>query len=203
MINTIIFDIGNVLIHFRWKEHMIEYGYDEALVDRIGRATVARTLWRELDRSDSDYIDEDLINKFTAYDPEIAEEIKTFLLESHAAIREYDYAVGLVKRLKEKGYKIYLLSNYGKANFKYALDNLKFIEHVDGGLISYEAGYVKPERGIYDALIDKYKINPKEAVFLDDVKDNVDAASELGFNTIHFTELDKALEELRELGVNI
>ena len=74
---------------------------------------------------------------------------------------------------------------------------------MDGGVISYETGFVKPEAGIYKAIIHKYDIKPQEAVFLDDVEANVLAASALGFHTIHFKNLDQAIEELKHLGVKI
>jgi putative hydrolase of the HAD superfamily len=178
-------------------------GLSDDFIKRLSKATVENILWKEIDRSDSDIIDEHIITEFIAEDPEISDEIRTFLNNSYEIVEEYDYASDFIRGLKRAGYPVYLLSNYGKANFKYAKDNFDFFKYVDGGLISYEAGYVKPEVGIFKAFIDKYKIIPWEAVFLDDMKGNVEAASEFGFHTVHFKSLEQAIEELKILGVRI
>lgn len=201
MINTIIFDIGNVLAGFRWEDCLRELGYEEAMIQRIGRATVHNLLWRELDRRDE--IGEDLIAQFKAADPEIGEDIYKYIDHSKFAVKEYDYATDLIDRLKAKGYRVYILSNYGGRNYRYAKEHFSFISHVDGSIISYEHGYVKPEPEIYEALIRVYNINPKNAVFLDDMAINVEAAREHGFYGIQFLNLEQALEELRGLKVNI
>ncbi|HHT88500.1 MAG TPA: HAD family phosphatase [Clostridiales bacterium] len=201
MINTVILDIGNVLAGFDYITYLKEKGISGSLMERLCKATVENTLWREIDRSDSDTIDESLITEFMSQDPEIAVEIRHFLQNSYEIAKEYDYASDFVRSLKRGGYPVYLLSNYGKANFKYARDNFDFFKYVDGGVISYETGYVKPEAGIYEAIINKYNIKPEEAVFLDDVKANIIAASDFGFHTIHFKNLSQAIKELHQLGV--
>ena len=203
MINTIILDIGNVLASFDYVNYLKEKGSSHEFIKRLCKATVENELWREIDRSDSDTIDEHLISGFINADPEIGDEIRTFLLNSYEIVREYDYAADFILRLKESGYPVYLLSNYGKANFKYVIDNFNFYKYADGGVISYETGYVKPETGIYKALIEKYNIKPEEAVFLDDMKVNIEAASKCGFHTIHFKSIDQAIDELQQLGVRI
>ena len=203
MINTILLDKGNVLSSFDVECYLQEKGYSDELIKRLCKSTVERELWREIDRSDSDIIEESLIAKFITFDPEISEEIRTFFMNSYEIVQEYDYASELICSLKKKGYKVYLLSNYGKANFKYARESFSFFKYVDGGIISYETGYVKPEVGIFEAFVNKYKIKPEEAVFLDDMKANIAAASDFGFNTIHFRDLNQAIEELKLLGVKL
>ena len=203
MINTIILDIGNVLASFDVDCYLKEKGYSDDFISRLCKSTVENELWREIDRSDSDTIDESLIAKFIALDPEIAADIRTFFMNSYEIVEEYDYASDFIRSLKKAGYKVYLLSNYGKANFKYALDNFGFFKYVDGGVISYETGYVKPEVGIFKAFVSKYKINPREAVFLDDMKANIEGALAFGFHTIHFINLNQAIEELKLLGVSV
>jgi len=203
MIKVIILDIGNVLVHFGWKKYLEKQGYDEDMISRIAHATVFNPLWKELDRSKSETIPEELKDKFCAMDPEITQDIRKYIDHSFEVVWEYDYAVDFIKTLKENGYLVYLLSNYGKANFKYAKENFKFFPFVDGQVISYELNHVKPEPEIYQYLIEKYHIKPKEAVFLDDMKENIEAAKPFGFHTILFTGLENAIGKLNELGVNI
>ncbi|MBH1940589.1 HAD family phosphatase [Mobilitalea sibirica] len=199
MINTIVFDIGNVLAHFGWLEYLKECGYDDVTIDKIGKATVYHRLWKELDRSLN--MEQELIDQFIANDPEVASEIAEFLDKSYQVVWEYEGSVELIQDLKKKGYKVYLLSNYGGRNFQHAKENFEFFQHVDGAVISYEVGYVKPEPAIFQALIDKYNIIPQEAVFLDDTKVNVEAAKVLGFQTIHVTSHQEIRNELKKFHI--
>lgn len=199
MINTVVLDIGQVLAHFRWEEYLRECGYSEELIEKIGKATVLGKYWSEQDRGALS--DEEIIDLCCSLDQEVTDEIKHFFANITETVREFPYAEGFIKSLKSNGYKVYLLSNYGERNFKYAMENFRFIPYADGRVISYEIKSVKPEPEIYDYLIKKYNINPCEAVFLDDSTANLSAAKEFGFSTIHVTEVDKALEELKALGV--
>lgn len=200
MIKVIVFDIGNVLARFGWEDHLVERGYEEETARRIGNATVQSRLWKELDRSVT--MDKELIARFVAQDPAMEKEITDFLDHSCFMVQEYGYSVELVKRLKEDGYQVYLLSNYGGRNYHYARDYFHFLEYVDGGVISYEVGYVKPEPEIYDALIKKYDINPEEAIYIDDLKENVRMADTFGFHTILFVGYEQLVTSLEKFKQN-
>ncbi len=201
MIKTIVLDIGQVLADFNWKGYLEECGYDEETIRRISNATVLSNAWRELDRGALS--DKEITEICCGQEPELAEEIKAFVKNSYKTVREYPYSADFIKELKKKGYKVYLLSNYGGTNYNYARENFKFIPYADGGVISYEIKRIKPEPEIYQKLIDKYDFNPKEAVFLDDCLPNLEGAKTFGFHTIHVTDFNRALEDLEKLGVDI
>ncbi len=201
MITTIILDIGQVLANFRWKEYLVECGYDQETIEKIGNATVLSKLWAEEDRGK--LRTEELVKLCCEKEPSVAKEITKLFADITLLVREYEYSASFVQSLKNNGYKVYLLSNYGESNFKYARENFNFIPYVDGGVISYEVKYIKPEPEIYKALMNKYNINPKEAVFLDDCEANLEGARKFGIATILVEEFDKALDELRDLGVRI
>ena len=81
------------------------------------------------------------------------------------------------------------------------MDALDFLNYVDGGILSYQEKTIKPEPEIYQRLIEKYSLVPEECVFLDDTEKNLTAAAGFGMHTVHFTDRESALEELRKLGV--
>ena len=54
MIRNIIFDIGNVLADYRWKDFLRDKGFDDAMVDRIAKASVLSPYWNEFDRGEWD-----------------------------------------------------------------------------------------------------------------------------------------------------
>lgn len=201
MINTIILDIGQVLGDFCWDVYLRNCGYGEDTIRKVGLATVLSKDWAEADRGVLS--DEELIQLLTKNDPSVGKEIRSFIENITDTVKEYEYSADFVKRLKEYDYKVYLLSNYGKKNFDYAKDHFEFIKYVDGGIISSHVKYVKPEPEIYQALIEKYNINPTEAVYLDDSLLNLEAAKPLGFHIIQVTDFEEAVDEMRDLGIRV
>ncbi|HBI74347.1 MAG TPA: HAD family phosphatase [Lachnospiraceae bacterium] len=201
MIHTIVFDIGNVLAHFRWREYLEECGYTEEMKRKIGKATVLSSRWHELDRG---VIDETkLIAACGKEEPSVEKEILKLFEDASKIVQEYEYSSELVRRLKANGYRVYLLSNYARFSFAYAKENFEFIKYVDGGVISYEVKCTKPEAKIYHILIEKYGIKPEEAVFLDDLPANLEGAKPFGFKTIQVTSFEQIINDLRALGVRI
>ncbi len=200
-ITTIVLDIGNVLAHFRWKEYLMDFGYPEDIIQRIAAATVLTPNWREWDRGAVE--EEELIAGSIAREPELREEITRFFSEINDVVKEYAYSEDFVKRLKANGYRVYLLSNYSKGYYELHSKSFRFPEYVDGGIISYQVKHIKPEPEIYQLLIDRYQINPSQAVFLDDTQENLEGAKPFGFHTIQVRSHEQALEDLRKLGVRI
>lgn len=200
MITTIILDIGQVLADFCWADYLVACGYDEVTKEKVSKATVLGQYWGEQDRGI--LTPAELVKLCSGIDPTVETEIEALFRDISLLVKEYEYAEDFVRTLKQNGYKIYLLSNYG-SNFSEMKENFAFYPYVDGGVISYEVGHIKPEKEIYEALIEKYNIVPEEAVFLDDRLENLEAAEEFGIHTVQVGEFEKALEDLRALGVKI
>lgn len=200
MIDTIILDIGQVLVDFCWKEYLEECGYDEETRRRVSEATVLGEYWKEQDRGILST--KELISLCSEKDPGVKKEINQLFDDISKLVVEYDYSKDFVKNLKANGYKVYLLSNFG-SNFASVKDTFHFYPYVDGGVISYEVNQIKPDLDIYESLIQKYNINSSNAVFLDDREDNIQSAKVLGFHTILVGEFKEALKDLRNLGVKI
>lgn len=199
MITTIIFDIGNVLADFTWKEHYASFGYDEAMVERLARATVQSPMWNESDRGVMPR--DELIRRFMESDPEIAEDIQRVLANVRTMVIHNDYAIPWIRSLKGRGYRVLYLSNFSEKAQKDCAKALDFIPYMDGGILSYREKVIKPMPEIYRLLIDRYDLIPEECVFLDDTQVNLDAAQKFGIHTILFRDQAQAIEELRKFGV--
>lgn len=200
MIDTVIFDIGNVLAKFRWREYIEEIGITGDDAKRVAKATVLNPLWNEVDRGVMSL--RDIIEKCVDTDKEVEDKIRLFYKDRRRLVTEYDYSAGLLKSLKEKGYRILLLSNYSEDHFAYIRTVFEFFKYVDGMVISYEIKHIKPEPEIYEEIIQKYELVPENCVFLDDSAANVEAAREFGIHGIHFTDSDTGIAELyRMLGI--
>lgn len=199
MITTIIFDIGNVLVDFCWEEYLDSFPFPAAIKRRIAEATVLNDAWNEFDRGY--YSEEELIKGFIRNEPELEKEIRLICDNIHDMLRRRDYAIPWIQELKSMGKKVYYLSNFSGKAARECADTIDFIPYTDGGILSYEEKIVKPDPKIYKLLMERYHLQPKECVFLDDRKDNCEAAKKLGIHAIRFTTREDAIEELKKLGV--
>lgn len=200
MITTIIFDIGNVLADFSWKEHYESFGYDEEMVERLAKATVKNPVWNEYDRGVMST--EEIVRAFVESDPEIEGDIIRVLRNLGAMVKRNDYAIPWIQELKGKGYRVLYLSNFSEKAETDCTRALDFIPYMDGGILSYQEKVIKPMPEIYQLLIDRYDLKPEECVFMDDTLVNLEGAERFGIHTIHFHDREQAVMELRKLGVD-
>ena len=199
MIKTIIFDIGNVLVDFAWEPFYRSFGFKEEILERLADATVRSDVWNELDRGE--WSTEKIIDAFIANDPGIEQEIRIVFQDTGNILIKREYAIPWIHHLKELGYQVLYLSNMGEDTFLKCKEALAFMEHMDGGVLSYELKIVKPDARIYQALIEKYSLIPEECVFVDDTLKNIVAARELGFYAVHATSHEEVLRELEIMGI--
>jgi len=96
-------------------------------------------------------------------------------------------SVEILKELKEHPYKIYALSNWNAELFNRTIDDFPFLNWFDGKVISGEVKMKKPDEDIYHYLLQKFKVNPQSALFIDDNEENIKTAANLGLQVHHFT----------------
>jgi len=195
MIDTVIFDIGNVLAEFCWKDYLEDLKMCEDARQQISDKIFCGDVWKEFDCGKKS--DEEIIQQCILLIPDYEKEIRMVFDTVEKVAFEYDYAKSWIEELKIKGFKIYLLSNYGKSAFE--RKTYSFLELVDGKVISYEVKAVKPEPQIFEALLSKYEIIAENAVFFDDMEENIIAARTHGINGIQFWSKEQAEKELVEL----
>ena len=197
MIRNIIFDIGNVLTDFRWREFLQDKGFDDAMIARIARASVESPAWNELDRGV--WSEERLMAEFVKRDPEIEPELHAAYDNITGMVTKRDYAIPWIRELKAKGYHVYYLSNFSEKAYKECGEALEFIPYTDGGILSYRDKVIKPDEKIYQLLLSRFGLKAEECVFLDDTPRNVEAARKLGFYGICFQTKEQAEVELSKL----
>jgi len=197
MIKNIVFDIGNVLAGFVWQDFYHSFGYPEEIFEKLADATVRSPIWNEMDRGAMS--DGQLLARFIQNDPSIEKEIREVFENVRGMIRRYDYAIPWIRELKEKGYGIYVISNFARKAHKECIGALDFLEEVDGAILSYQVKLIKPSPEIYRLLCSKFGLKAQECVFIDDVEKNVAAAKAEGMDGIVFHTLEQAKRELEAL----
>ena len=200
MIDTIIFDMGMVLVDFRWAEVYHEMGLYGERFERMADATVRDPVWNEFDRGI--WTDQMMLDAFIERAPELEDEIREVFYDRFPELlRKYDYSDEWLESLKKSGYRIYILSNFSRKGIEEGAKELDYMDKADGAVISYKVKMIKPDPGIYRYLLETYEIDPSKAVFIDDNAGNIEAAKKLGINTILFTGKEDADEKLKAFGV--
>ncbi|MBQ2803606.1 MAG: HAD family phosphatase [Lachnospiraceae bacterium] len=199
MIKNIIFDIGNVLTDFRWREFLLDKGFSEEMVERIAQVSVKHPLWKEFDRGT--WEDEVLMQKFVEEAPELKQELYAAYSNVEGIVTPRDYAIPWIKELKAKGLKVWYLSNFARKIEIECREALRFLPYMDGGILSYKEKLIKPEPAIYELMLKRYGLVAQESVFIDDLPENVKAAKAFGIHGICFVSKEQVEEELFKLGV--
>ena len=191
MIKNIIFDIGGVMFDDSTQninkvlnensELLCKKVYGKSFLDCVlGNTEVSDYI--ESFRNDSDY-----------------EKVKYILSRNNLHIsyplmkENFEYISGL----KAKGYNLYILSNITRDSYEYVNETIDISKIFNGGVYSYQEGVVKPDRRIYELIVDRYNLNKDETLFFDDKQKNVDAANEFGIKGFLFKTIEDIENNLK------
>ena len=100
-----------------------------------------------------------------------------------------------IKTLQKQGYKLYLLTNITEDSYNYINDLININSVFDGGIYSYQEHIIKPDKRIYNLLIDKYNLKKEETIFFDDKEKNVISAINQGISSYVF----KSIEDIKNI----
>ena len=190
---NIVFDLAGVVVarnQERCPQYIMDYFYF------INSGEALPEFWDDYDRGTRD-IDSvaQCLAEFRGSDFETA---KSRMLEAVTYQEHVAPTAELIAELKAAGYRLFVLSNMSKDYIEF-LREMPVFQHFEGEIVSCEVGLIKPEREIYNLLLDRYNLVPEQTMFIDDRKPNVDAAAEVGINPFHFDRNDpeKSCEQLR------
>jgi putative hydrolase of the HAD superfamily len=184
MIKNIILDVGGVLFDDSKKniekvlnkkcDLIYKNAYGKGFKDcLIGNKTVQEyinTLSNIPDFEDVSYI----LNK------------KNLSISYPLISKNFEY----IKKLKEQGYKLYLLTNITEDSYNYINNVINIDSIFDGGIYSYQEHIIKPDSNIYNLLISRFRLNKKETIFFDDKEKNVIAARKEGIKSFIFNSIE-------------
>lgn len=197
MIKNIIFDFGGVLLD--WNPRYLYKSYfnnDEEMENFL--ADICNGEWNI--KQDAGRPFAEAVKELQAKFPEYAEAIQMYDDDWEKMLKcELPGSIDLLKELKSMGYGIYGLTNWSAEKIGYAFANYSFFSLFDGIVVSGVEKVVKPDRKIYEILLERYSLKPGECVFIDDNPDNVDMAKVLGINAIRFDNIGNVKEHLETL----
>lgn len=199
MINTIVFDMGGVLVNFSaalFGERLHVSAEDQELLRRHLLRTVD---WVKLDRGT--ITEEEVYAHACAKLPaHLHSAVEYIIYHWNEPIVPIEGTADIVRELKEKGYSIYLLSNASRRQHAYWHD-IPGSEYFSGTLISADWKLLKPENAIFQALFAQFRLTPSECIFIDDVPANIEAAENAGMQGIVFHDAALLREEFKARGI--
>ncbi len=178
MIKNLIFDLGNVLISFRPSEFFDKKNYPEKMKSTILADIFASKEWLLLDNGEINT--RQAIEGIASKSSLKREEIEHVFNLRTELIFPLDSNVRLLPELKKRGFRLFFLSNFPMDIFEEVKTDYYFFKYFEGGVISAEAKFSKPDRQIYELLLSRYDLISEESLFIDDLEVNVIAAEELG-----------------------
>jgi len=184
--SVVVFDIGNVLIHWDPRRLYRRIFDDEAEVAWF-LTHVCHAAWNlDLDRG-------------RPWSEAIAERIAAF--PEHAAeVRAYDErwdemvagaiegSVALLEELDASGVPLYAITNFSRAKFDHAAERFAFLSRFRGIVVSGDERLVKPDPAIFELFLSRFDLAAPDCLFIDDSAANVASAGRLGMATHHFTD---------------
>ena len=176
----IILDMGNVLLE--WNKDKILRGVIKTEKDFmiLDKAIFQSGLWERLDLGT--LTREELVLKVVSMIGSIYQEkVQEVVWNWPSYIEIYTEVFPLLVRLKEKGHRIFVLSNTSPVFYELLEEQLSPLNEIlDGFVLSCDIKAIKPDPKMFEEILHKYDLNPENCIFLDDVKDNTKMAETLG-----------------------
>jgi len=198
--DTVAFDLGGVLI--AWDpRHLYRklFAGDETAMEHF-LANVCTHEWNR--RQDAGRSFAEGARLLKAEHPEKAELIDAYFSRFDEMMPgPIAGSVEILAELRDRGTPLYGLTNFSAETYPPAFERFEFLRWFNGILVSGEVGLIKPDPRIFELLIERFAIDPRRTVYIDDVETNVIAARPLGIDGIHFTTPAALRAELAELAL--
>lgn len=198
--NTVVFDLGGVLVDWdpRYLLRKVMPGREAEMEALL--ADVLNHAWN-LERDKGDSWAEAMEQAKVDY-PEWADIFDLYTERWAETLGgSHERTVEILRELKARGTPLYALSNWSAEMFPYAEATFDWLSLFDGVVVSGRVKMIKPDRDIFDYLMETYDLDADDILFVDDHEPNVVAARSYGIRTHHFTDPEELRRELVEVGL--
>ena len=194
----IILDMGNVLLE--WNKDKILRGVIKTEKDFmiLDKAIFQSGLWERLDLGT--LTREELVLKVVSMIGSIYQEkVQEVVWNWPSYIEIYTEVFPLLVRLKEKGHRIFVLSNTSPVFYELLEEQLSPLNEIlDGFVLSCDIKAIKPDPKMFEEILHKYQLDPANCVFLDDIADNTKMAESLGIRAYQVKQRSDVVDILKK-----
>ena len=195
---NIIFDLGGVVVTWN-PDDLVKHVFTDPDVRKAARRHILdHNDWLELDRGVLPK--EEAIKRGTTRSGLPESDVERLINAVPTFLKPIKDSVYLIQELKNNGHHLFALSNLHLESIDHLEKEYSFLDMFEGKVISCRIKKVKPESEIYEYIIKTYNLDVNDTVFIDDVSLNLETASMLGINTIHFRNIQQCRRELTDLG---
>ena len=135
-------------------------------------------------------------------DRQTEEKIKNIIKERQNKSRLNTELISWFSILKEKGFKVGILSNY-TTDLTEKLKKWDIYDLVDTVVVSSEIGFQKPDKEAFTILFERLGVLPKETIFIDDANKSLEKAEEIGYHPILFKDNEHLKKDLQDFGIEL
>ena len=198
MIKNLVFDFGNVLIEWNPAKILAAFVKEEDR-KRVEAAIFDSGLWAQTDTGQLT-LKSAIQAAQTLLDSSYSATVEAIFTHWYETVDVYHQLQEKIFEWAQLGYGIYILST--TSEIFYAVENaglLPMTKVLTGKILSYEVGFAKPDKSIYQKLLTQYALHANQCVFIDDLQINLDAAKSLEFETILATSEQQNIIAIEEL----
>jgi putative hydrolase of the HAD superfamily len=192
--------MGNVLFEFNPRHIVSHFTQDARTIDYLTPIIFGHQEWLSLDLGT--ITDDEAIQSICARVDSAFHPLVTQIIEEWPITNHYDEAmIALVNTLKNKGMKLYLLSNASTKFHSYKKD-IRALDVFDGIVISADIHKAKPDPAFYETVLTQFNLDRSKCFMIDDMKTNIEGAAQCEIKGTIYTGDIKALEQtLTEMGI--
>jgi 2-haloacid dehalogenase len=184
--NTVVFDLGGVLVDWD-PRYLYRQLFDDPDQMEVFLAEVTNAEWNA--HQDAGRPWAAAIEILAAEYPEYRQLIEAFHRRWPEMLAgEIPGTVDVLAELRAARVRLLALSNWSAETFPIARDRFEFLTWFEGIVLSGDVGANKPDPAIYEHFIERFRVDPRAAIFIDDSSANVRAAKTFGFHTVLFTD---------------
>lgn len=188
---NIIFDLGRVLLSYEPSDYLKkQYRNYQKLDDIVFR----NPLWLKLD--EGTITRHEFTEKVKNDYPEYSQEIETIMEQWIELLSPIQENINLLPELKEKGYHLYVISNFHLDAYERFLKKQKWLSFFDGVIISAQEKMMKPDLNIFKLLLERYHLKSHECLFIDDSLANIKACQKVGMAGLYLPDASVLKDEL-------
>ncbi len=194
---NIIFDLGGVVLD--WNPDLILESFYSDLDARVAMkaALFQHADWLQMDRGM--LTESEVVTRLEKRTGRPIAELTGLFDAVRTSLQPKPDTVALIDRLARECVPLYCLSNMPAGTFAYLRKLHAFWPRFRGIVISGEIKMMKPEREIFEYLLNRFDLNPAETVFVDDHRPNIEAAQAIGLHTVLFRDARQCELELQPL----
>jgi epoxide hydrolase-like predicted phosphatase len=180
----VIFDLGGVVTTYDPMGFALRIVGEATRAAHVKRLVFGTRAWLALDQGLATEAETEA--RLIAENPEDAADIHNVFALYKDLLVPIPEGIDVVKRVRQSGMPVYALSNFGPQAWEVVRRRDMYLDLFDGIVISSQEKILKPDPAIFEVLLERYSLEPKRCVFIDDAPANVETARRLGIDGIHF-----------------